>query len=349
MVLIRALILCNMLLLVFDSAVLAFSGQVGAVKHTALYALMTVFFILSALFCLLWTLFCTLRQGRRLKMHGYAILSLPIAALIVFLVLNAFNASVFGFSEDNIYFAGPYYFMVGICTYLYGLYAIFVVWRSRKNFEQSEFFSHLLLPLLPMGVGMLNYILQNELLSVWALCAVGLLIIQLYALGEKISLDHLTGLYNRKYLDDYVDDLLQTGRPHNARFAALMLDIDGFKKINDKYGHLEGDGALKTAAELLKKSVRKGDFIARYGGDEFLIIIEECGTHTPARVIRRLRENMAHYNKEKQAPYRIEFSIGYKIFSAARGLKAKDIFAQIDELMYQNKHSKTDSNDSLAL
>ncbi len=73
-------------------------------------------------------------------MHGYAILSLPIAALIVFLVLNAFNASVFGFSEDNIYFAGPYYFMVGICTYLYGLYAIFVVWRSRKNFEQSEFF-----------------------------------------------------------------------------------------------------------------------------------------------------------------------------------------------------------------
>jgi len=163
-------------------------------------------------------------------------------------------------------------------------------------------------------------------------------------LGEKANLDHLTGLYNRKYLDDYVEDMLQTSRAGYARtnrnFAALMLDIDGFKNINDSFGHVEGDRAIAAAASLLKKSVRKGDFVARYGGDEFLVILDQCAAGTPKRVIRRIRDHLNKFNSENVKPYQLEVSIGFKMFSAADGLTAKEVFTRIDELMYQNKQSK---------
>jgi diguanylate cyclase (GGDEF)-like protein len=119
-----------------------------------------------------------------------------------------------------------------------------------------------------------------------------------------------------------------------------MLDIDNFKKINDTYGHVEGDRAIVLAADLLLKSIRRGDFVSRYGGDEFLIVLEQCSETTPLRVIRRIRENAQKFNHDNALPYAIEFSMGYKVYSTLRGLTSSQIFSGIDELMYQNKHSK---------
>lgn len=336
----RALIICDMLLLIADAAILVLHGKQGAGVHIALYALQTLFFFLCSFFCMLWALFCTLRQGRRLKPRGYVFLSLPLAALMVFLVLNLFGDLVYGISENNVYFRGPYFYMVGVGTYVYVAYSLFIIWRSKKSMERREYYPHLLVPLIPVVFGIVQLLFALDVLMVWPSVAVGLLIIQLYALSEKMSLDHLTGLYNRKYLDDYVEDLLQMSRTGDRPFAALMLDIDSFKKINDTYGHVEGDKAIITAAALLKKSVRKGDFVSRYGGDEFLIILDACGTKTPEHVIERLSDNVARYNEQSNLPYRLDFSIGCKFFSDVRGLKAKDIFASIDGLMYQNKQSK---------
>jgi diguanylate cyclase (GGDEF)-like protein len=177
---------------------------------------------------------------------------------------------------------------------------------------------------------------------VWPSVAIGLLVMQMYSLNEKINVDHMTGLYNRKYLDGYVEDMLQMGRINYSsktkkKFAALMLDIDDFKTINDTFGHVEGDNAIKVAADILNRSVRKGDFVSRYGGDEFLIILNQCSVNTPRRVINRIKENVDRYNEEHDLPYRIEFSVGYKVFSNMSGLTAKEIFSSIDDLMYKNK------------
>jgi diguanylate cyclase (GGDEF)-like protein len=124
-------------------------------------------------------------------------------------------------------------------------------------------------------------------------------------------------------------------------FAALMLDIDQFKAINDTYGHIEGDNAIITAAHVLKKSVRKGDIVSRYGGDEFLIILDQCSPVTPGQVIERIEENLSILNAERKLPYAIAFSIGYRVFSDLEGLSSDKIFSSIDELMYQDKLSKT--------
>jgi diguanylate cyclase (GGDEF)-like protein len=188
-----------------------------------------------------------------------------------------------------------------------------------------------------------------DVLIVWPCAAISLVIIEFYSLEEKMNLDHMTGLYNRKYLDGYIEEILQIGRLNlgaksKRKFAAIMLDIDNFKGINDTFGHVEGDSAIKVAANILSKSVRKGDFVSRYGGDEFLIILNQCSANTPGRVISRIKENAAHYNEERNLPYKLEFSVGYKVFSNVSGLTGKEIFTSIDELMYKNKHSKTFSD-----
>jgi diguanylate cyclase (GGDEF)-like protein len=146
--------------------------------------------------------------------------------------------------------------------------------------------------MFPTVIGALQLILHASVLMVWPATALAMVMMQIVTLTEKINLDHLTGLYNRKYLDEYVDDVLQMSRAGGAlrggkKFAAIMLDIDDFKSINDTFGHVEGDHAIVLAAELLRKSIRKGDVAARYGGDEFLIVLDQCSESTPARVIRR--------------------------------------------------------------
>jgi diguanylate cyclase (GGDEF)-like protein len=80
--------------------------------------------------------------------------------------------------------------------------------------------------------------------------------------------------------------------------------------------------------------------VSRYGGDEFLIVLEQCSETTPARVIRRIRENVHKFNSESNLPYVIEFSVGYKVYSNLHGMTSRQIFAGIDELMYENKNSK---------
>jgi diguanylate cyclase (GGDEF)-like protein len=199
------------------------------------------------------------------------------------------------------------------------------------------------MPLLAAVFGFVQIAIGPETPVVWPMASVAMLVMQMRMLGEKANIDHLTGLYNRKYIDDYVEDLLQSGGGQRGvrSFAALMLDIDGFKKINDSYGHVEGDRAIVAAANLLKKSVRKGDFVARFGGDEFLVILDYSSSGTPKRVIKRVRDNLARFNSSNTRPYTLEFSIGYKLFSGGTDLSAREIFSSIDELMYRNKQSKT--------
>lgn len=332
----RALVISAIFLLLIDMVIVILHVRLESLE--VLYVLYAVYWLISTLFCLFWSLFCTLRPGRRLKKRGFLMLSIPLLALMAYLVLNALIRNDQFIVTNTTFEQGSHVTGIMICLYI--TYSLFVVWRSKKRMPRREYYLQLLLPLIPVAVCIAEYVFVMQTRIIWPIAAVGLLMIQLYALGEKMNIDHLTGLYNRKYLDDYVENLLHMNRSGTAKFAALMLDIDSFKKINDTYGHVEGDRALTAAAALLKKSVRRGDFVARYGGDEFLIILDECSDKTPGHVVKRLCDNVARYNVQNALPYRLEFSVGYKLFTGVKGLDSTDIFEEIDRQMYKNKQKK---------
>jgi two-component system cell cycle response regulator len=101
--------------------------------------------------------------------------------------------------------------------------------------------------------------------------------------------DPLSGLYNRNYVAEALERECRRGRRYGSPLACLMLDLDGFKECNDKYGHLEGDAVLRQVAITIRNTVRDLDIPARFGGDEFCIVAPETGLEGAMQLAERLR------------------------------------------------------------
>jgi diguanylate cyclase (GGDEF)-like protein len=106
--------------------------------------------------------------------------------------------------------------------------------------------------------------------------------------------DGLTGVHNRRYLDETLAHAVAQARERKAPIALLMIDIDHFKRINDTHGHLAGDDCLRTVADVLRRHVREGDdFVARYGGEEFVVLLPGATREDAARRADILRSEVA--------------------------------------------------------
>lgn len=123
--------------------------------------------------------------------------------------------------------------------------------------------------------------------------------------------DPLTGIYNRRYFLDTANKNLNYAIRHQNDLALAILDIDWFKKINDKYGHLTGDFVLKEFALLIKGQIREYDTLARYGGEEFVVMLPGCDKRVARIIVERAREELRgmvfHYDNED---IRFTFSAG---------------------------------------
>jgi diguanylate cyclase (GGDEF)-like protein len=144
--------------------------------------------------------------------------------------------------------------------------------------------------------------------------------------------DPLTGLANYRRLLDVLDTeterTLRTGRP----FAVLLLDLDGLKKINDTYGHLVGSRALCRVADILRFYCRAIDTAARYGGDEFAVVLPEARDDEAQRVAQRIRETLA--TDQEEPP--ISASIGISIYQG-EGERVEKLLAEADQNLYEEK------------
>ena len=108
-------------------------------------------------------------------------------------------------------------------------------------------------------------------------------------LRESSLRDAMTGLYNRRFLEEYVTTLVAASQRRSSPFSVLMLDLDYFKQVNDTFGHEAGDKVLKTLSEILVKSVRSSDLVVRYGGEEFLILLVDTPADNAVNVAEKIR------------------------------------------------------------
>lgn len=125
----------------------------------------------------------------------------------------------------------------------------------------------------------------------------------------------------------------------NDKYAGFMLDINNFKSINDKYGHSYGDQVLKDVSKVLLSVTERGDYLARFGGDEFVIICSIDKDEEVAMIIDKIKKACDKYNADEKKTHTIVFSIGSAIFKDENGMTPNRFLEVIDDRMYIDKQS----------
>ncbi|NRA43601.1 MAG: GGDEF domain-containing protein [Oligoflexales bacterium] len=152
-----------------------------------------------------------------------------------------------------------------------------------------------------------------------------------------LYLDELTGLFNYRYLDVALDSELRRASRYQNSFSLLFIDLDDFKKVNDRYGHLVGSGVLKQFAKVLKEELREVDTIIRYGGDEYVILLLGTNTHVGVVVAERIRKRVAASVFEiDQHRIKLTCSLGVACYPE-HGRSKEKLLRLADETMYQSK------------
>lgn len=150
--------------------------------------------------------------------------------------------------------------------------------------------------------------------------------------------DPLTDLYNQRMFWEMLGYEVGRAERHHQEFGVMVLDMDNFKTVNDRYGHHFGDAFLQAFARLLHQAVRQGDMITRYGGDEFAIILPEAGESQAHQVAQRVAELLEEFTLDTPDGARIKAttSIGIAIFPT-HGDNPRDLFLVADNMMYKAK------------
>jgi diguanylate cyclase (GGDEF)-like protein len=152
-------------------------------------------------------------------------------------------------------------------------------------------------------------------------------------LREQATRDGLTGLYNRRMMDEMVPRELQRAARYHRDMSLAMLDLDGFKAVNDNLGHKEGDRLLRVFAGCIRKVVRTSDFMYRYGGDEVMILMPETPIEQAEEVLKRL--NATTCPELTTALGRVTFSAG--IASYVSDSSSEDLVSLADDRLYESK------------
>ena len=185
---------------------------------------------------------------------------------------------------------------------------------------------------------------NNMPTNICGLCGISMDITELELLKEKLEQqarqDYLTGLFNRRFfMEQGHAELIRAQRYHHP-LSLLMLDIDNFKKINDKHGHQSGDTVLKRLADVMRKVLRTVDIIGRMGGEEFAVLMPETDLKRAAEVAERLREEVAC----SEVTLETGMGLYFKVSIGVASIKDKDtdlnaLLNQADKALYQAKES----------
>jgi diguanylate cyclase (GGDEF)-like protein len=148
-------------------------------------------------------------------------------------------------------------------------------------------------------------------------------------------LDPLTGLFNRRYIEQRLEDEVKRAQRHGRALSVILLDLDNFKKVNDHYGHSAGDALLKAFGDRLSRATRGSDTAARYGGDEFLVVLPECKPENVQNVLKRVEGIRVEIEG-----YKLPVALSAGWAELLLDESANDLLARADAQLYANKRAK---------
>ncbi|MDV3425894.1 MAG: GGDEF domain-containing protein, partial [Bacillota bacterium] len=247
--------------------------------------------------------------------------------------LTLFTGWFFYFNIHNEYVRGPYFFHTQLICLGFYLYSVYLPVKNR-NLISRRYLMAMIKFLIPAIVGISLQMMFYGLSLIFSSTSISILIIYLSIQNRDLERDYLTGLYNRMELDKF---LSRKFKDSSKLWGALMIDIDDFKNINDNYGHITGDRAIIKASEIIKNCFHADDFISRFGGDEFVVIVDIKDEEDLYKITERLQGKFDNYNRRKESPYELSVSIGGSLYDRDKFKNSDEFIHFIDSIMYKNK------------
>ena len=326
-------------MLLIDMLTWLFHGVPGQLARTMLYISNGLFFAFIPLVSVFFLCYIdALMNGslERLKKRFYYMFPVILTIVLTAIMLPA--GVLFSISEDNVYQREfGVYLLTAVC-WLTILFTAVIIIRNRKklNFGQALTVSGFVIFPFLGNLLQLKFCGTSIVLPITSIC-----LLQVYILMEikEEDRDYLTGLLNRQSIEQWVQ--FRMNHYNKAKgFSLILIDLNGFKIINDEYGHQEGDSILISFAHLLRRMVKSTDKVGRFGGDEFIISFESDNPLVIEDTLTRISAQLMKENNKRKKEYEISFSCGTAVYSPDKHQDVTELFNEADSRMYVEKNYK---------
>ena len=307
-------------------------GLPGTFPKVLVYATSTYLFAANMLAVFFWVRFLSFHLNGGMSRRSGTILNFVVGIGLALLFVNFFVPVVFYIDENNLYYRTNLYLVYLVIDYMLVVNSLVTYYKSRAKGGFLKFFP-IWVYIVPIFIGGVIQSLFYGISVVPTSIAVSIAGVLASLQNEMIYRDELTGLFNRSYMQYLLKKYIK--RP-KLNITGLMIDLNGFKHINDEFGHAVGDDALVMAARILKSAVNKSGSVIRYAGDEFIILLNSQEDSTIESCIARIRRLFDRFNKNGDKPYTLSVSIGsHKLDMKTESV---DTFINIvDARMYEDK------------
>ena len=302
----------------------------------------TVFIPLMVYF---WYLFAETRfRNKRLHDKKIRLLAfVPMGVLLLLYITSFKTGLVFSITPERTVAYGPMIGLTGLVDNIYGITiiirALFLHHRETVNYRKREYRTQIIFIVICTVAGIIDAAVSDT--PVMPL-AIALAFLFLFTNLQEVQIynDALTGLSNRRMADQYLESSLVDTTKENP-FYLLMIDVNNFKSINDSYGHLEGDRALRVVANSIRKTAEEYQgFAARWGGDEFIAIVRSQSLGLVQEFSSRLRARVEERKQEEGFSYPLSVSIGFARCDSDRD-RLSALISAADASMYRDKKTSS--------
>ena len=307
-------------------------GLPGLLPRLAVYATSTWLFAANMLAVYFWVRFLALYlNGGMRRRSRYALNAVAFVGLAL-LVVNLFEPVVFSIDEHNRYTRSDLYAFYLVADYTLVINSLVIYFKAKAKGGVLKFFP-IWVYIAPIFIGGIVQSLFYGISVIPTSIAISIAGVLASLQNEMIYHDQLTGLFNRTYMHYLLKKY--TKRP-KRNITGVMIDLNGFKHINDEFGHSVGDDALVVSGRMIMSAVGDIGIVIRYAGDEFIVLLNSQDDEVVEDCIARIRKRFERFNEEKHEPYILSVSIGAHKFNVKT--ESEDAFVNvIDTRMYEDK------------
>ena len=308
--------------------------------------LKSIYFLSATCAAYLWFLYMgSLTRPRYLdSKRNRWLAGIPVMVHIVLCLVNLYTPVLFAIDADFTYSRGPLFILQYVFVYAYPIvasaHALAKAFRPENYIDRMRYIVIACFPLLPAISGILQLFYWRVPFNCVAF-TLGMVIVYMAELSQQVSQEPLTKLANRRQLMRVLEQNM-AAHGDDGQLYLYMMDLDGFKNINDMYGHTEGDEALIIASNALKQAVRglrQRAVLARYGGDEFAIAVSFDAPQEAEQLKQRIKQELDRQSKDANKSYRLQMSIGVARCDANMH-SIKDFLDAADAQLYLEKRKR---------